>query len=172
MRGALLANHQGVHDRVRVDQLLQLCSDFWFVSGGNSELLAIGKTVFFVLYAWPSQFSFGHTTVRTSHVFFSGGGLEEFNRGELWLSLLPSSLHDGNLGVLGIELALRRHVLVSLVVFRDRIPRHHVFFVKSLVSLVVVSRRVLHLAVNRGLPFVFDSTGIIVKLTFFIAVVL
>jgi len=72
------------------------------------------------------------------------------------------------MGVISIEFTLRGHVLVTFVIFWNRMLREDVSLVKSLVCLIVVSRRVFHLAVNGGLALVFHPS--LIKLFFFISI--
>ena len=72
------------------------------------------------------------------------------------------------MGVISIEFTLRGHVLVTLVIFWNGMLRKDVSLVKSLVCLIVVGRRVFHLAVNGSFTLVFHPT--VIKLFFFISI--
>jgi len=153
--------------------LLQLSTHLRLVGSTNAELLAALETLLIILNAWSADLALSCTAVSSCHTDFSVSWLQELNGGccGLLRFLLLLWLLPGQNVVLAIELR-RRHVLSVLIVFGDSV-NVFVVLVKALISLVVVSGCVIHLAINRGVAITMSEyfvCRILVYLVFLLAI--
>jgi hypothetical protein len=136
-----------------LSEFIELGADLWLVSGRNSKLLTVCKSVLLVFDAGAADFTASHATVGASHVLLSVGGFEELNSLHLWLLLfllwLLFLLLDENSWVFLLAEVTGSHVLTTFVVVIVLLNGFVISLgVEALISHVVVCGSIFHLAVD------------------------
>lgn len=137
----------------RLSELVELCTDLRLISGRNSKLLTVCKSVLFIFDAGAADFSACHTAVSASHVLFAVSWLQELNSLKFWLLLfllgLLFLLLDKDSRVLLLTEVTGSHMLTTFIVIIILLDRLIVALrVESLVGHVVVGGSILHLAID------------------------